>query len=178
MSNKKYDIVLFGVTGFTGKLCVEYLMENYSDVSWAACARNQARADDILTTLATKIGKEKPPLLIADLLCETPEQEATLREIVSSTKVCLTCSGPYEKYGQTLVKLCAEEGVSYGDITGETDFVRKMIKQYDSKARETGAIIVSHCGNDWYVHLVVDHYSHCLSTTRRAPTQLFDSSIT
>ena len=149
MSSKKYDIVLFGVTGFTGKICAEYLMENYADVKWAACARNESKGDAVLNDIATKTGRPKPELLIADLLCTTPEQENTLREIVSSTKVCLTCSGPFEKYGQTLVKLCAEEGVCYGDITGETDFVRKMIKEHSSKAKETGAIIISHCGNDW-----------------------------
>jgi short subunit dehydrogenase-like uncharacterized protein len=87
-------------------------------------------------------------LLIVDLVCETPEQEEELRKIVRQTKVVLTCSGPFEKYGKTLVKICAEEGVHYADITGETDFVRDMVQQYDEKARESGAVIVSHCGND------------------------------
>jgi len=83
-----------------------------------------------------------------DLLCKTPDEESKLRAIVQSTKVCLTCSGPFELYGKKLVQMCAEEGVHYGDITGETDFVREMISKYDETARSTGACIIPHCGND------------------------------
>ena len=145
---KKYDIVLFGVTGFTGKLTVEYLLKNY-DISWAASARNKEKAEAVLQEIANACGnKPPPPLLVADLLCETLEQEETLRQVIRQTKVILTCAGPFEKYGTTLVKLCAQENVSYADITGETDFVRSMISQHDTTARESGAIIVCHCGND------------------------------
>lgn len=89
-----------------------------------------------------------PDILQVDLLCTTPEEESKLREIVQSTKVCLTCSGPFELYGKKLVQICAEEGVHYADITGETDFVREMIVKYDKTARDTGACIIPHCGND------------------------------
>ena len=83
-----------------------------------------------------------------DLLCKTEEDENKLRDIVKSTKVCLTCSGPFELYGKKLVQMCAEEGVHYADITGETDFFREMIVNYDETARNTGACIIPHCGND------------------------------
>ena len=89
-----------------------------------------------------------PKILQVDLLCKTQEEEAKLREIVQSTKVCLTCSGPFELYGKKLVQICAEEGVHYADITGETDFVREMIVKHDQTARNTGACIIPHCGND------------------------------
>jgi short subunit dehydrogenase-like uncharacterized protein len=150
MADKKYDVVLFGVTGFTGKLTVEYLLKNYDNVPWAACARNQQRAEIVLKEIADSCSKptSPPPLLTADLVCETPEQEEILRQIVRQTRVVLTCAGPFEKYGTTLVKLCAQEGVCYADITGETDFFRSMITQYDKVARESGAIILCHCGND------------------------------
>jgi short subunit dehydrogenase-like uncharacterized protein len=145
-----YDVVLFGVTGFTGKLTVEYLLKTYNnnDITWAACARNSKRAETVLKEIADGCGKPAPPLLTADLVCETQEQEENLRDIVRQTKVVLTCAGPFEKYGTTLIKLCAQEGVSYADITGETDFFRSAVSQHDRAARESGAIILCHCGND------------------------------
>lgn len=146
--DKKYDIVLFGVTGFTGKLTVEYLLQSEYDISWAASARNKSKAEAVLKGISDACGKQPPPLLTADLVCDTPEKEETLRQVVRQTKIVLTCAGPFEKYGTSLVKLCAEEGVSYADITGETDFVRSMISQHDKTARESGASIVCHCGND------------------------------
>ena len=138
MADKKYDVVLFGVTGFTGKLTVEYLLKNYDNVPWAACARNQQRAEIVLKEIADSCSKptSPPPLLTADLVCETPEQEEILRQIVRQTRVVLTCAGPFEKYGTTLVKLCAQEGVCYADITGETDFFWSMITEYDKVARD------------------------------------------
>lgn len=163
MTEKKYDLVLFGVTGFTGKLAAEYLLQRtnkanagkdsdeYSTLRWAVSARNQAKAEAVLETLAKEVNydtTELPPILKAELLCETDYDKATLRDIVSCTKIVLTCSGPFELYGKTLVEVCAALGVHYADITGETDFVRHNIEMWDAKARATGACIVSHCGND------------------------------
>lgn len=150
-SEKKYDIILFGVTGFTGKLTVEYLLKSgYDQLRWAACARNQEKAQAVLKEIANDCGNntQPPTLLTADLVCDNSEKEEILRQVVAQTKVVLTCAGPFEKYGTTLVKLCAELGVSYADITGETDFFRSMIAQHDKTARDSNAIIVCHCGND------------------------------
>ena len=110
-------------------------MKSYN-IPWAACARNQQRAEKVLKEIADSCSKQAPPLLTADLVCETPEQEDILRQIVHDTKVVLTCAGPFEKYGTTLVKLCAQEGVCYADITGETDFFRSMITEYDKVAHD------------------------------------------
>mmetsp|Transcript_128795 Transcript_128795/g.191986 ORF Transcript_128795/g.191986 Transcript_128795/m.191986 type:complete len:409 (-) Transcript_128795:203-1429(-) len=145
---KNYDIILFGVTGFTGKLCAEYLFERNYEVKWAASARNPTKAEGVLKDLSVRFGAEMPTILEADLICESPEQEETLRNVVRQTKVVLTCSGPFEKYSKSLVKICAELGVYYADITGETDYFRQTIAQHDKKAQETGAVIVCHCGND------------------------------
>lgn len=148
----KFDILLFGVTGFTGKLAAEYLLQrNYPDIQWAVSARNVEKAENCLKALVKdddEANKRLPPILQADLVCTTPEQVEQLRQVVQQTKVVLTCSGPFEKYGKTLVQLCAEMGVHYADITGETDFVRQMISQHDSTARSTGAVLLNHCGND------------------------------
>lgn len=102
-----------------------------------------------MKTLIETVENATPPeILQVDLLCKTDEEASKLRNIVKSTKVCLTCSGPFELYGKKLLQLCAQEGVHYGDITGETDFVREMIAKYDETARGTGACIIPHCGND------------------------------
>ena len=126
----------------------EHLLENVQGVTWAACARNAKKAEAVLAEVCAKTGKPAPPVEVADLVCADAEAEEKLRAVVKKARVVLTTAGPFEKYGQTLVKLCAEEGVHYADITGETDFVRKMIEQHDATARKTGASIVPHCGND------------------------------
>ena len=167
--NKTYDFILFGVTGLTGKLAVEYMLRKSYPVRWAACGRNQAKTEAVLQEIVDRVNQEEenkgnkedennnnnkphrrtlPPIVIADLICTTPEQENILSDLVQQTKVVLTMAGPFEKYGLTLVKLCAQHGVHYADITGETDFVRRNIQDHDDKARQTGACIVSHCGND------------------------------
>jgi short subunit dehydrogenase-like uncharacterized protein len=150
-TKKKYDIVLFGVTGFTGKLAAEYLLQHHRKESlrWAVCARNKSKAQEVLKDLYQGTKTEKQPdILVANLQCRDAAEEDALKEIVAQTKVVVTCAGPFEKYGLFLVRFCAELGVHYADITGETDFVRKSIRDYDKKAQSTGAKIVHHCGND------------------------------
>ncbi len=149
MASKKYDIILFGVTGFTGKLAAEYLLnKNTSNgISWAVSARNAAKAESVFHELLPD-DATKPDILLADLECKTDEDKANLRTIVEQTKVVLTCSGPFEKYGPTLVELCAQLGVYYADITGESDYFRQIIEKHDKQAQESGAVIVCHCGHD------------------------------
>lgn len=142
---KEYDIVLCGVTGFAGKLAAEHLLQKGYPIKWGVCARNEAKAKDVLKVIGERLGKATlPPVEIADLLGD----EGVLRAVVKKTRVILTTAGPFEKYSQTLVRLCAEEGVHYADITGESDFFRKMIAEHDGTAQRTGAKIVIHCGND------------------------------
>jgi short subunit dehydrogenase-like uncharacterized protein len=147
-TTQKYDLILFGVTGFTGKLAAEYLLQKQYG-NWATCARNKSKAESILSEITSNLkDKETPVVLEADLICDTDDKKEELRIIVQQTKVVLTCAGPFEKYGTTLLQLCAEEGVDYCDITGETDFVRNMIFEHDATARKNGACIISHCGAD------------------------------
>ena len=111
---KSFDIVLFGFTGFTGKLAVEYLLKKNYPIKWAACARSECKARAILKDIADSVSKEAPPLVIADLVCKSEEAEIKLREIVKSTRVVITAAGPFEKYGLALHKLCADEGYVFG----------------------------------------------------------------
>jgi len=142
------------------KVAAEYILDrcrsDYTNLRWACSARSQAKAEATLKELVESVqGNDAPDspvatpdILQVDLLCKKREEENKLRQIVQSTKVCITCSGPFELYGKKLVQLCAEEGVHYADITGETDFFREMIVKHDKTARSTGACIIPHCGND------------------------------
>lgn len=163
-TKKVYDVILFGVTGFTGKLAAEYLLAHYHDkVTWAVSARNEDKARQSLTDIAARLASAKggagtdgavaaeftlPKILPADLACTTDDDVTKLRNVVRQTRLVLTTAGPFHAYGKTLLKLCAELGVHYCDITGETNFVRDAIVSSDAVARSTGAVIVPHCGND------------------------------
>jgi short subunit dehydrogenase-like uncharacterized protein len=147
MTSKKYDIILFGVTGFTGQLAAEYLVQRGTGIRWAVSARNESKARDVLE----QVGGGAPDdvdILVVDLVCSTEEEKAKLKAIVEQTKVVLTCSGPFEIYGPHLVELCAQLGVYYADITGETDYFRQTIQRHDKQAQESGAVILCHCGHD------------------------------
>jgi len=144
---KEYDIVLFGVTGFTGKLAAEWLLTQDYPIKWAVCARNAAKADAVLKSLGEQTGKTAlPPVEVSCLVAE--EDAEKLRAIVKKAKVVITTAGPFEKYALRLVKYCAEEGTHYADITGESDFFRAMISEHDATAQKTGAKICIHCGQD------------------------------
>jgi short subunit dehydrogenase-like uncharacterized protein len=86
-----YDLLLCGVTGFTGKLAAEHLLAKGYPIKWAVCARNAAKAKSCLAVLGEQLGKTQlPPVEVADLVCTTAEEEAKLRAVVKKTKV--TCN--------------------------------------------------------------------------------------
>ena len=85
---KDYDLLLCGVTGFTGKLAAEHLLAKGYPLKWAVCARNEAKAKKTLAALGAQLGKsQQPPVEVADLVCTTAEEEARLRAVVKKTKV-------------------------------------------------------------------------------------------
>ena len=145
MSDRQYDVVVWGATGFTGKLIVEYLHSTYGidgDLKWAIAGRNAEKLDQ----LKKEVGgadADRIPALIAD-----SDDEESLRAMVSDTKTVCTTVGPYALYGTTLVRLCAELGTHYCDLTGEIPWMRTMIDQYGSVAEASGARIVHSCGFD------------------------------
>jgi short subunit dehydrogenase-like uncharacterized protein len=135
MNERTYDLVLFGATGFTGKLVAEALAKRGKDLRWAIAGRNRQN----LEAVRKAIGLPELPILVADASDST-----ALAEVAKSTKVVCTTVGPYAKYGMPLVAACVEAGTDYCDLTGETTFVRASIDRHEAKAKETGARIV-HC---------------------------------
>ncbi|MCA9612146.1 MAG: saccharopine dehydrogenase NADP-binding domain-containing protein, partial [Myxococcales bacterium] len=139
--SRRYDVVLFGATGFTGRLVAEYLAEHYgdSDVRVALAGRNRAKLEDIRRGLPAA-GREWP-ILVAD-----SHDRASLDAVAKDTSVVCTTVGPYARYGAELVAACVAHGTDYCDLTGETQFVRRMIDQHHEEAQKTGARIVHCCG--------------------------------
>ena len=135
---KIYDIIIWGASGFTGRLAVEYIYrnQNNSNLTWAVAGRNESKIKDILD------GKNVP-ILIAD-----SHDKESLVDLVKKTKVILTTVGPYARYGSELVEACAENGTHYCDLTGEVHWMRHMITKYQNTAKESGAKIVHTCGFD------------------------------
>ena len=145
VKDRSYDLVLFGATGFTGKLAAIYLAKQYGKtVRWAIAGRRR----DALEKVRDELCKIKPELSDLPLVIADSFDENSLNKMTQSTKVVITTAGPFSKYGTPLVKSCALHGTHYCDITGETDWVREMVDQFDDVAKKSGAKIVSFCGHD------------------------------
>jgi hypothetical protein len=145
VKDRIYDVVVFGATGFTGRLACLYLAKQYGkEVRWAIAGRRRdalERIRDELTSINCTL--KDLPIIIADCF-----DEPALNNLTQSTKVVITTAGPFSKYGTALVKSCVLHGTHYCDTTGETDWVREMVDQFDTAARVSGAQIVHFCGND------------------------------
>ena len=145
MSDRKpdYDLVVFGATGFVGRILCDYLLSQKvnNSAKWAVAGRSKAK----LETLAAELGDRAGglPYLIADAT-----DEASLRELCAQTRVVISTVGPYALYGERLVKACAQTGTDYCDLTGEPQWVRQMIERYQATAQNSGARIVHCCGFD------------------------------
>jgi short subunit dehydrogenase-like uncharacterized protein len=130
------DVIVFGATGFTGRLVADYLQRRaeHEPVRWAIAGRSR----DKLEALGMGV-----PILVADAL-----DPAAVRELARRTKVVCTTAGPFARYGSELVAACADAGTHYCDLTGEVAWMRRMIDAHHARAQQTGARIVHTCGFD------------------------------
>jgi len=147
---RSYDVVLFGATGFTGRLTAEYLAGRMASTrfKWAIAGRNRAKLDEIHRALVA-IEPKAAAVAVLEASVEAPD---SLDALARSTRVVITTVGPYARYGEPLVSACARAGTDYVDLTGEPEFVDRMIERYDEEARKTGARIVHCCGFDSIPH--------------------------
>ncbi len=136
--NREYDLIIYGASGFTGRLAVEYLDENYSDLNWAIAGRNK----DKLMNISSK-SKCKPDYFIAD-----SEDSESLLKIASKTRVIASLAGPFNKYSNNLVTQCVKAGTHYLDITGENIWVRDLIDKHHESAEKKQIKIIPSCGYD------------------------------
>jgi short subunit dehydrogenase-like uncharacterized protein len=142
-SSSKFDIVVYGATGFTGQLVAEYLATHYRDdpqLRWAMAGRNL----DKLARVRDAIGAPADtPLIVADA-----SDPASLKAMIDQTKSVVTTVGPYLLYGNELVAACAGSGTDYFDLCGEVPWMRRMIDAHQVTAERSGARIVFSCGYD------------------------------
>jgi short subunit dehydrogenase-like uncharacterized protein len=143
-NDRDFDVVVWGATGFTGRLVAEYLLERYgrdSGLRWAMAGRNEKKMKKVRDGLGPDASDI--PLIQAD----SHDPESLLRMVRRTSVVCSTV-GPFARHGSELVSACAESGTDYCDITGEVQWIRKMIDLHEETARRSGARIVHCCGFD------------------------------
>lgn len=143
MSEREFDVVVFGASGYTGKLVAEYIQSEYGEngsVKWAIAGRNREKLEGIREELG----------LSADLsiLEVDSNDQDSLNAMTSFTKCVLTTVGPYQLYGSNLVESCAKNGTDYVDLTGEPGWMYEMINAHKETAEASGARIVFSCGFD------------------------------
>lgn len=139
---REFDLIVYGATGFTGRLVAEYLVERYTDGSlkWAMAGRSA----DKLAEVARLIGAPADlPTVIA-----AADDPASLRAMAERAQAVITTVGPYQLYGSDLVAACAAAGTGYLDLCGEPNWMRAMIDAHEAEAKRTGARIVFSCGFD------------------------------
>jgi short subunit dehydrogenase-like uncharacterized protein len=141
VTQREFDLVLYGATGFVGKLTAEYLARAGGSARIALAGRSEERLRAIRDGLGP--GAQSWPLLTADAT-----DPASLDAMAARTQVVVTTVGPYARYGMPLVAACAAAGTDYADLTGETTFIRDSIDLYHKQAVDTGARIVHSCGFD------------------------------
>ncbi len=142
MSTKKeFDLVVYGASGFTGRLVAEYVNERYGKtLQWALAGRNESKTKAVRQELGIA---DTVPVIVAD--ADAPE---TLQALAARTRVVITTVGPFQQYGEPLVAACAGTGTDYVDLCGEPAWMRRMIDSYGESAANSGARIVFSCGFD------------------------------
>ena len=136
--NRKYKIVIFGATGFTGELCAKFMSEKYSDIPIAIAGRNLEKLEKI---------KNKHGLPFPTIVADAFDVNA-LEKMCKDTEVVLSTAGPYHKYGSDLLGACVKSGCHYVDITGESFWIKDMIEKHHKEASAKGIRVINACGFD------------------------------
>jgi len=141
VETREFDIIVYGASGYTGRLVAEYLARAYPEgLAWAMAGRN---ADKLAAVRDEIDAPADTPLVVADA-----DDPVSIAAMVARAKVVITTVGPYQLYGEPLVAACAEAGTDYVDLCGEPAWMRQMIDAYGERAKASGARIVFSCGFD------------------------------
>ncbi|MDN3452147.1 MULTISPECIES: saccharopine dehydrogenase NADP-binding domain-containing protein [unclassified Psychrobacter] len=143
---RPYAVVLYGATSFVGQITAHYLTnfltnnknKDGSTVTWAIAGRDEEKLNKLQSKLGSKV----------DIIIANSNDAASLDEMTKQTQVIISTVGPYLKYGEPLIKSCAENGTDYVDLTGEAIFIKDMMDKYQDTAKQSGARIVNSCGFD------------------------------
>ena len=143
MSKREFDVIVFGASGYTGKLVAEYMGKEYGNdesIRWAIAGRNKDKLSSVKKDLNLN---ERVSIIEVD-----STNKDSLDSMTSSAKCILTTVGPYQLYGSSLVQSCSENGTDYVDLTGEPGWMYEMINAHQDTAKKSGARIVFSCGFD------------------------------
>lgn len=142
-TNKEFDMVVFGATSFVGQILCRYLVHEYTEpnFTWVMAARSENKLNELKSSLGEKAADI--PLIVAD-----SQDESAMVSMCQRTEVIVSTVGPYALYGDKLVKACVETGTDYCDLTGEVQWVKRMIDRHEDEAKQSGARIVNCCGFD------------------------------
>lgn len=141
--SEKTGIVVYGATGYTGRLVCEYLNTQYGvggDISWAMAGRSLRKLEQVRDEMGIP---GAVPLVVADA-----SDPASIDAMVGGASVVITTVGPYQLYGSELVRACARAGTDYVDLCGEPGWMHEMIAAHGDAAKASGARIVFSCGFD------------------------------
>lgn len=140
MADREFELIVYGATGYTGKLVAEYLASSYPDLSWGIAGRSA----DKLAATAKELGlSDKVAHIVAD-----SSDPASLQSMADSTRAVITTVGPYQLYGTPLVEACAKAGTDYVDLSGEPAWMHDTVREFGELAEASGARIVHSCGFD------------------------------
>ena len=138
--DREFDVIVYGGTGYTGRLVAEYLIRAGGKTRWAMAGRSQQKLQEVRDLLGASASV---PLIVADA-----HEPAALMALAESTRVVLTTAGPYQLYGDDLVAVCAAAGTDYVDLTGESNWIAKMMAAHEATAKARGARLMFSCGFD------------------------------
>jgi short subunit dehydrogenase-like uncharacterized protein len=146
MADREFELVLYGATGYTGQLVAERLASDPAarELRWALAGRDRGKLERVRAGLAARA----PQLASLPLVAADAGDPASLAALAARTRVVCTSVGPYAQYGSGLVAACARAGTHTCDLTGEVQWIRRMIDAHHAAARESGARIVHCCGFD------------------------------
>lgn len=139
-----FQLIVYGASSFVGQLLTRYLFERHGvngELQWAIAGRSQSKLNELRQSLGSTA--QALPIVLADA-----NDEAALNAMCQQTKVVVSTVGPYALYGSTLVKVCAQTGTDYCDLTGEPQWIARMIEAHQATAQASGARIVHCCGFD------------------------------
>ncbi len=144
MDNPRYDVVVFGATSFVGQILCRYLLERHGvdgELCWAMAGRSEHKLESVRAGLGVDAAG-------IDLLVADAADGPALKKMAGQTRVVISTVGPYALYGSPLVEACARNGVDYVDLTGETQWIYRMLNAHEITAQQSGARIIHCCGFD------------------------------
>ena len=139
-TQREFDVIVYGATGFTGRLVAEYISQEHSDIKWAMAGRSAEKLAKVRDLIAAPADI---PLIVAD-----SSEEGSIESMAQRAACVITTVGPYQLYGESLVAACAATGTDYVDLCGEPAWMHDIVRNYNAAAAESGARIVLSCGFD------------------------------